>query len=558
MDEKTKKFTAASKGSKITPKVASEKKSIKSGQDEENVVVQETKLKTKHTTTKKRKAKRKNLTNAEESESEENKSEIDEETKGPPIKKQKTTTTTNALRSSKSFSTKKASIEDKRPSLKRKHEDAKDEGGDDTGEIVAKSRGHTKVFAANGDLIPAYHYYVDPSPWNELNLRGRIERMAFTTLVAPSQSGKSTRAKALIESLRSEFELIMISAVQGEAGLVSTLKVLLDCAEFEVKDEKELNMDTFRKLFGNGSKHFRESKVVLIIDELDALCTWRDEDRSSFLDALRAIKNSRVSGAEDNTKTGYVLQSVLGITNYVGDYIHTRIGSPFNVDEKITAPYFSFDETKDLFRQYEQETGRRVNEEIVEHIYAQSGGAQGITQTLGKYMDELYQENDELNLDLWKQHYESTVISAISRSANFQKMKQGLNNEDVLAGVISIMSEEVISADINKQNRITIELQRYNICILQQKHVEFANPIVQKYIERSFDVTRKSQSIDGLFSDDRIDFRVLLCEAIKCMNRISIIKGTKLAKRKSTNVEDVYVEAFYHALKRALPDIYIR
>ncbi|KAL0488828.1 Lon protease, partial [Acrasis kona] len=314
MDEKTKKFTAASKGSKITPKVASEKKSIKSGQDEENVVVQETKLKTKHTTTKKRKAKRKNLTNAEESESEENKSEIDEETKGPPIKKQKTTTTTksaadektakksteSALRSSKSFSTKKASIEDKRPSLKRKHEDAKDEGGDDTGEIVAKSRGHTKVFAANGDLIPAYHYYVDPSPWNELNLRGRIERMAFTTLVAPSQSGKSTRAKALIESLRSEFELIMISAVQGEAGLV-----LLDCAEFEVKDEKELNMDTFRKLFGNGSKHFRESKVVLIIDELDALCTWRDEDRSSFLDALRAIKNSRVSGAEDNTKTGY-------------------------------------------------------------------------------------------------------------------------------------------------------------------------------------------------------------------------------------------------------------
>ncbi|KAL0492082.1 lon [Acrasis kona] len=282
MDEKTKKFTAASKGSKITPKVASEKKSIKSGQDEENVVVQETKLKTKHTTTKKRKAKRKNLTNAEESESEENKSEIDEETKGPPIKKQKTTTTTksaadektakksteSALRSSKSFSTKKASIEDKRPSLKRKHEDAKDEGGDDTGEIVAKSRRHTKEFAAN-DLIPAYHYYVDPSPWNELNLRGRIERMAFITLVAPSQSGKSTRAKALIESLRSEFKMIMISAVQGEAGLVSTLKVLLDCAEFEVKDEKELNMDTFRKLFGNGSKHFRESKVVLII-----LCGW--------------------------------------------------------------------------------------------------------------------------------------------------------------------------------------------------------------------------------------------------------------------------------------------
>lgn len=195
-------FTVA-KRSKIT-KAASKKESTKSGPDEENAVHQETKL---HTTTKKKISKRKNSTKAEE----EFESEIDEETKEPPNKKQKKTTTTepadektakkpteSALLSRKSSSTKKPST-----SLGVEDEEETEQATDcyiaSLNQVAGRNR---KTFCANGRIgVYDETFFVSPADWNKQNLLPLVKAKRFFTMLAPSQTGKTTRATYFVQQL---------------------------------------------------------------------------------------------------------------------------------------------------------------------------------------------------------------------------------------------------------------------------------------------------------------------------------------------------------------------
>jgi hypothetical protein len=75
----------------------------------------------------------------------------------------------------------------------------------------------------------------------------------------------------------------------------------------------------------------------------------------------------------------YSLYSVLGITNWVGEYIEDTIqcsGSPFNITNKITAPYFTKEEVCNLFGQYEKQESIKLEDGIIDHIFEQTEGSE--------------------------------------------------------------------------------------------------------------------------------------------------------------------------------------
>jgi hypothetical protein len=73
------------------------------------------------------------------------------------------------------------------------------------------------------------------------------------------------------------------------------------------------------------------------------------------------------------------------ITNWVGEYIEDTIqGSPFNISNKITAPYFTKEEVYELFGQYEKQENIKLEDGIMDHIFEQTEGAQGLTVLFGK------------------------------------------------------------------------------------------------------------------------------------------------------------------------------
>ncbi|KAL0492066.1 hypothetical protein AKO1_000935 [Acrasis kona] len=51
-----------------------------------------------------------------------------------------------------------------------------------------------------------------------------------------------------------------------------------------------------------------------------------------------------------------------------------------------------------------------------------------------------------------------------------------------------------------------------------------------------------------------MDFRVLLCEVVRHINKLTFVRRSKLSKRKNTNMEEVYVGAFDDAIRRCFPD----
>jgi len=67
--------------------------------------------------------------------------------------------------------------------------------------IIAPTYAGLRSFCPNSFIDANTIFYVDPTPWNNTFLLPELHRGVWHTLLAPSQSGKTTRVKALIASI---------------------------------------------------------------------------------------------------------------------------------------------------------------------------------------------------------------------------------------------------------------------------------------------------------------------------------------------------------------------
>ncbi len=61
-----------------------------------------------------------------------------------------------------------------------------------------------KFFAVNGLVNEEQHFFVDPSDWNLKRLLPKVEHIEFFILLAPSQTGKTTRASIFMRQLQKQ------------------------------------------------------------------------------------------------------------------------------------------------------------------------------------------------------------------------------------------------------------------------------------------------------------------------------------------------------------------
>ena len=61
-----------------------------------------------------------------------------------------------------------------------------------------------RSFSPNGTVDPQNHFYVDPRDWNQKNLLPSLLKGGFYTLLAPSQTGETTKCKKLIEMIQED------------------------------------------------------------------------------------------------------------------------------------------------------------------------------------------------------------------------------------------------------------------------------------------------------------------------------------------------------------------
>ena len=112
---------------------------------------------------------------------------------------------------------------------------------------------------------------------------------------------------------------------------------------------------------------WNDNRVVLFIDEFDALLGANDDIKSSFLGVIRAMKN---------TKKNYALLSSVAIGPFSilhldSDRITT---SPFNVMNPFKNPNFTLEQVQTVYKEFEDDFKLTIDLEIIEDIYNRTNG----------------------------------------------------------------------------------------------------------------------------------------------------------------------------------------
>jgi len=156
--------------------------------------------------------------------------------------------------------------------------------------------------------------------------------------------------------------------------------------------EPEVNSwKDFRKLFSRDKGQW-DSPLILLIDEVDTI-------PSALIDLMVAQFRELYLHRETNWLHGLAL---IGVRAVLG--IESQRGSPFNIQRSLRVPNFTIDEVKELYRQYQEESGQKIEAAVVEKIYQTTKGQPGLVSWFGELLTEKYNpgQNQIIDMDTWE------------------------------------------------------------------------------------------------------------------------------------------------------------
>ena len=249
---------------------------------------------------------------------------------------------------------------------------------------------------------------VDPFRNMYDNIHILIEDMQYFLIHAPRQTGKTTFLHALAHRLNKEGNYISVVCSMESTGYTSRsvetaninfVKAFAKMSKFFLGTEN-LSPDIAKYISGPSMLgdyltdwcDTLDKPLVLLLDEVDALYDdvlistlrqLRDGfqtrpnhfPQSIALVGLRDIRDFRTRARADNPSIGS--------------------GSPFNIKAKsFFLPAFSKEEVRGLLDQHTQDTGQVFSEEVIEKLYAYSGGQPWLTNALANEVVREMLNND--------------------------------------------------------------------------------------------------------------------------------------------------------------------
>ncbi|MCP4701595.1 MAG: hypothetical protein GY862_32760 [Gammaproteobacteria bacterium] len=143
---------------------------------------------------------------------------------------------------------------------------------------------------------------------------------------------------------------------------------------------------SFRDLFSK-TKGLWDRPLILLIDEVDTLPL-------SLIDLMTAQFREMYLARKTNWLHGLAL---VGVRAVLG--IESRQGSPFNIQRALKVPNLTLEEVRELFRQYQTESGQAIEAAVVEQIYQFTKGQPGLVSWFGELLTEKYNPGTEKTLD---------------------------------------------------------------------------------------------------------------------------------------------------------------
>jgi hypothetical protein len=187
----------------------------------------------------------------------------------------------------------------------------------------------------------------------------------YFTIWAPRQTGKSTYFRLLSDALREEgFKVCYINFENYKNALLHVFTNTLneELTKHWERDFKGLDLqETFQAI-----TNINDTRFVLIIDEVEGI---NPDFFGQFLHSIRNVYHSRAEHA---------LKSVIlvGVSNIVGVVMDNA--SPFNIADNLNVPYFTNEETLELFAQHERETGQLFDPSVKDKIISITANQPGL------------------------------------------------------------------------------------------------------------------------------------------------------------------------------------
>ncbi|MCP4150913.1 MAG: hypothetical protein GY757_24415 [bacterium] len=387
-------------------------------------------------------------------------------------------------------------------------------------------------FSSYGPINTKLHYY---TPRIELinkattQLVGNdpVEGGHYITAWAPRQTGKTWVMRETLRKINQtgEYETGMLSleAVKKEKNekvVVSKFVSKLN----EIFQRKFPALERISDISILFTKKYFQKPVILIIDEFDSL---EEDFISSFVSIFRDIFISRNNqeNIESKDKSNLLhglglvgVRSVLGIQNVKG--------SPFNVQRSLHIPNLNYDEVEEIFTWYEKESGQKVEQEVVDKLYYETGGQPGLTCWFGELLaegTEDYQipKNRSINMRDFEILYAAATYALPNNNILniISKAKEEANRERVLK-----MFQTDEKMEFRFDDEVTNALYMNGIADKElvgstRYYLKFSCPFVQKrlfnhfaylYFKEMGTLVEPFVSLDNVISRDGLNIKNLI------------------------------------------------
>ena len=255
----------------------------------------------------------------------------------------------------------------------------------------------------------------------------------FFTIWAPRQTGKTWLMRQARDEIARRYPdrfllgtlsmqgLIMEADAPDEVFFVFLPRLFRAGLSMEVPPPNSWNRwaDLFSKDKGAFSK-----PAILFIDEFDSL-------PPRILDQLVTLFRDIYLNRENYHLHGLAL---IGVRAVLG--VESLRGSPFNIQRSLHVPNLTPEETTELFRQYQKESGQTVEPEVVTAVHDATLGQPGLVSWFGELLTETYNPGPEkpIRPDDWKRVYTRALHSEWNNTVlNLIKKVRAGYQEHVLA-----------------------------------------------------------------------------------------------------------------------------
>ena len=219
----------------------------------------------------------------------------------------------------------------------------------------------------------------------------------FFTIWAPRQTGKTWLMRQVKQEIAARFPECFIIGTMSVQGVVfkdeeaddrflDNVPILM-WETFKIKNlPVPADWKSFKNLFSKDNNMFGKP-LILFIDEFDSL-------PPKVIDRLVTLFRDIYLKREHYLLHGLAL---IGVRAVLG--VESLRGSPFNIQRSLHVPNLTREEVEDMFNQYQEESGQKIEPEVVKSLYDSTRGQPGLVGWFGELLTETFNPEKDKIID---------------------------------------------------------------------------------------------------------------------------------------------------------------